>query len=93
MLRAYPASLLTILGALNQPSLCQQITAEGLGGFQESAASFVICSVLVSLLFIVQSPSIGFDNFGVIIASAVAAMKQRSNEAEITAKTWPKLVI
>ena len=63
-----------------------------LGGFR-SAASFVIHSVLVSLLFILQSPNIGFDNFAVIIASAVATKKQRSNEAEITAKTWPKLVI
>ena len=42
---------------------------------------------------ILQSPNIGFDNFAVIIALAVAAKKQQSNEAEITAKPWAKLVI
>ena len=66
---------------------------EYLGGSQKLAASFVIRSVLASLLFILQSPNIGFDNFAVIIASPVTAEEQRSNEAEITAKTWPKLVI
>ena len=75
----YPASLLTILGALKSTiSQCQQITTEGLGSFQKSAASFVIRSVLVSLLFILQSHNIGFDSFAVFIASAVAA---RSNGA------------
>ena len=37
MLRGYPASLLTILGAPNQPSQCQQITTEGLGIVQYTA--------------------------------------------------------
>ena len=64
-----------------------------MGGFQKSAASFVIRSVLISLLFILQSPNIGFDNFAVIITSPVAAKEQQSNEAEITSKTQPKLVI
>ena len=65
---------------------------EDLGGFQKSVA-FVIRSVVVNLLFIIQSPNIGFDNFTVIIVSPVAAKEQQSNKAEITAKTWPKLVI
>ena len=65
-----------------------------LGGFQKSAASFVVRSVLVSLLLILELSSIiGFDKFAVNIASPVAAKGQRSNEEEITAKTWPKLVI
>ena len=64
-----------------------------LGGFQKSAASFVVRSVLVSLLFILELSIIGFDKFAVNIGSPVAAKEQRSNEAEITAKTWPKLVI
>ena len=91
MLRGYPAGLLTILGALNKPSLgVSKSLRKDLGGFQKSVASFVIRSVLVSLLFIRQSPNMGFHNFAVIIASPVAAKEQRSNETEITAKTWPK---
>ena len=38
------------------------------GGFQKSAASFVIRPVLVIFLYILQSPNIGFDNFAVSIA-------------------------
>ena len=94
MQRGYPAGLLTILGALNKPSLgVSKSLRKDLGGFQKSAASFVIRSVLVHLLFILQSPNIGFDNFALIIASPVAAKEQRSNEAETTAKTWQNLVI
>ena len=86
MLRGYRAGLLTILGALNKPSLgVSKSLRKDLRSFQKSAASFVIRSVLVSLLFIIQSPNIGFDNFAFIIASPVAAKEQRSNE--ITAKT------
>ena len=66
------------------------MTTEDLGSFQKFAASFVIRSVLAGLLFILQSPKIGFDNFAVIITSPVTAEEQQTNEAEIT---WPKLVI
>ena len=94
MQRGYPAGLLTILGALNKPSLgVSKSLRKDLGGFQKSAASFVIRSVLVHLLFILQSPNIGFDNFALIIASPVTENEQRSNEAETTAKTWQNLVI
>ena len=48
------------------------------GSFQKTAASFVIHSVLVSLLFILKSPNIAFDNFTVGIASPVAAKEQES---------------
>ena len=83
ILRGYPAGLLTIL--LKPFRSVSTSLRKDLGGFQKSAASFVIRSVLVSLLFMLQSPHIGFDNFAVIIASPVAAKEQRSNEAEITA--------
>ena len=63
-----------------------------MGGFQKSAASFRF-GIGQPSVNILQSLNIDFDNFAVIIASAVAANKQRSNETEITAKTWPKLVI
>ena len=86
MLRGYPAGVLTILGTLNKPSRgVSKSLRKDLGGFQKSAASFVILSVLDSLMFMLRSPNIGFDNFAVIIASPVAAKEQRSNEAEITA--------
>ena len=90
MLRGYPASLLTIPGALNQPSLSVSKSLRKVWAVSRSQQHHlhVIRSVLVSLLFILQSPNIGFDNFAVIIASAVAAKKQQSNEAQITvAKT------
>ena len=56
---------------------------------QQHHLSFV--SVLVSLLFIPQSPNIGFNNFAAIIVSPVAVKEQQSNKAEITAKAWPQL--
>ena len=88
MLRGYLAGLLTILGALNVPSLGDSKSLwKDLGSFQKSAASFIIRSVLVSLLFILQSLNIGFDKFTWIIASPVAAKEHRSNKAETTAKT------
>ena len=94
MLRGYPASLLTILSALNKHLSVSQITTEDLGGFQKSAASFVIRSVLSAFSqVILQSSKIGLDRiFAVIITSPVAAKEQRSNKTEITAKTRPKLV-
>ena len=82
MLHGYPANLLTILGALIQPSLSVSKS------LQEAWA--VSRSQQHHFLFILQSANIGFDNFALIIALAVAAKKQRSNEAD---KTWPKLVI
>ena len=89
MQRGYSAGLLTILGALNKPSLgVSKSLRKDLGSFQKSAVSFVIRSVLVRLLFTLQSPNIGFDTFALIIASPVAAKEQRSNDAETTAKTW-----
>ena len=80
MLRGYPAGLLTILGMLNKPSRgVSKSLRKDLGSFQKSAASFVIRSVLVNLLFMLQSP------VAVIITSPVAAKEQQSDETEITA--------
>ena len=73
MLRGYPAGLLTILGMLNKPSRgVSKSLRKDLGSFQKSAASFVIRSVLVNLLFMLQSP------VAVIITSPVAAKEQQS---------------
>ena len=81
MLRGYPAGLLTILGALNKPSLgVNKSLRKDLDGFQKSAAQFVIRSVLVRLLFILQSPNVGFDNFALIIASTAAANSRSASD-------------
>ena len=94
MLRGYPASLLTILRTLNKHLSVSQNFTKDLGSFQKSAASFVIRSVLSAFCQVtLQLPNIGFNIFAVIITSPVAAKEQQSNEAEVTAKTQPKLVI
>ena len=85
MLRGYPAAAYHSRSTETKPSLgVSKSLRKDLGGFQKSAASLVIRSVLVSLLFILQSPNIGFNNFTLMITLPVAAKEQRSNETSDT---------
>ena len=66
-----------ILGTLNKPSPgVSKITTDRLRQFPE--VSNIICWVLFSLLFILKSPNIAFNNFTVSIASPVTAREQES---------------